>query len=89
MSTAQLRQQGKALIDSLSAPQLRVASEFLAFVKSRDLDPAALELLFDTAIASATCAWSIPSTIKPSPSSSLPSQSEAMCTGKPPSLVQP
>jgi hypothetical protein len=45
MSTAQLRQQAKALIDELSTPQLRVASEFLAFVKSRELDPATLELL--------------------------------------------
>jgi hypothetical protein len=45
MSTAQLRQQAKALIDDLSTTQLRVASEFLAFVKSRELDSATLELL--------------------------------------------
>jgi len=45
MSTAQLRQQAKALIDDLSTTQLRVASEFLAFVKSRELGPATLELL--------------------------------------------
>lgn len=45
MSTAQLRQQAKALIDDLSTDQLRIASEFLAFVKSRELDSATLELL--------------------------------------------
>ena len=43
MSTAQLRQQAKAVIDDLSKDQLRVASEFLAFVKSRELDAATLE----------------------------------------------
>ena len=41
----QLRQQAKALIDDLSTSQLRVASEFLAFVKSREVDSATLELL--------------------------------------------
>ncbi len=45
MSTIQLRKQAKALIDDLTTPQLRVASEFLAFVKSRELDSATLELL--------------------------------------------
>ena len=45
MSTVQLRQQAKDLIDDLSTRQLRVASEFLAFVKSRELDSATLELL--------------------------------------------
>jgi hypothetical protein len=45
MSTARLRQQAKALIDDLSSTQLRVASEFLAFLKSRELDAQALELL--------------------------------------------
>ncbi len=45
MSTSELRQQAKALIDDLSISQLRVASEFLAFVKSRELDAATLELL--------------------------------------------
>jgi hypothetical protein len=45
MSTVQLRQQAKSVIDDLSNDQLRVATEFLAFVKSRDLDPATLELL--------------------------------------------
>ncbi|HEV7302168.1 MAG TPA: hypothetical protein VGN72_22715 [Tepidisphaeraceae bacterium] len=45
MSTATLRKELKAMVDELSTPQLRVASEFLAFVRSRDLDPATLELL--------------------------------------------
>ena len=45
MGTAQLRQQTRALIDDLSVAQLRVASEFLAFMKSRDLNAATLELL--------------------------------------------
>ena len=45
MSAVQLRQQAKALIDDLSTTQLCVAAEFLAFVKSRDLDSATLELL--------------------------------------------
>ena len=33
------------MIDDLSTAQLRVASEFLAFVKSRELDAATRELL--------------------------------------------
>ena len=45
MSMAQLRNQAKALIDDLSTTQLRIASEFLAFVKSRELDSTTLELL--------------------------------------------
>ena len=45
MSTVQLREQAKAVIDNLSTNQLRIASEFLAFVKSRELDSATLELL--------------------------------------------
>lgn len=45
MSTVQLRQQAKALIDMMSGTQLRVASEFLAFVKTRESDAATLELL--------------------------------------------
>jgi hypothetical protein len=45
MSTGTLRRQAKALIDDLSSAQLRIASEFLAFVKSRELDPATRELL--------------------------------------------
>jgi hypothetical protein len=45
MSTVELRQEAKALIDVMSGAQLRVASEFLAFVKERHADAAALELL--------------------------------------------
>jgi hypothetical protein len=45
MSTVQLRRKAKAVIDDLSSAQLRVASEFLDFVKSRELDSASLELL--------------------------------------------
>ncbi len=45
MSTLTLRKNAKALIDTLSPVQLRAASEFLAFVKSREPDPATLELL--------------------------------------------
>jgi hypothetical protein len=45
MSTVELKRKAKAVIDDLSPPQLRVASEFLAFVKSRELDSATLELL--------------------------------------------
>ena len=45
MSTVALRQETKALIDDLSGAQLRVASEFLAFVKDRQTDAATLELL--------------------------------------------
>jgi hypothetical protein len=45
MSTVELRQEAKALIDDLTGAQLRVASEFLAFVKDRRIDAATLELL--------------------------------------------
>jgi hypothetical protein len=45
MSTLVLRQEAKALIDTMSRAQLRVASEFLAFVKTRETDAATLELL--------------------------------------------
>jgi hypothetical protein len=45
MSTVELRQEAKALIDTLSKSQLRVASELLAFVKTGDTDAATLELL--------------------------------------------
>jgi hypothetical protein len=45
MSTVELRQEAKALIDVMSGAQLRVASEFLAFVKNRQTDAATLELL--------------------------------------------
>lgn len=45
MSTIELRQEAKALIDDMSGAQLRVASEFLAFVKDRPTNAATLELL--------------------------------------------
>jgi hypothetical protein len=45
MSTVALRQEAKALIDAMLGTQLRVASEFLAFVKTRKTDAATLELL--------------------------------------------
>jgi hypothetical protein len=45
MSNVALRQEAKALIDTLSEEQLRVASEFLAFVKARESGSATLELL--------------------------------------------
>jgi hypothetical protein len=45
MSTVELRQEAKALIDAMSGPQLRVASQFLAFVKAQEADAATLELL--------------------------------------------
>jgi hypothetical protein len=50
MSTVRLRRQAKSMIDALSPAQLRVASEFLAFIKTRsaaaaDHDDATLELL--------------------------------------------
>lgn len=45
MSTVTLKRQAKAMIDTMSPAQLQAASEFLAFVKSRDLNPATLELL--------------------------------------------
>ncbi len=45
MSTVELRREAKALIDVMSGTQLRVASEFLAFVKTRKTDAATLELL--------------------------------------------
>lgn len=45
MNTAELKQEAKALIDAMSAAQLRVASEFLALVKRRKADAATLELL--------------------------------------------
>ncbi len=45
MSTVELRQEAKALIDKLSGPQLLVAAEFLAFVKHREANAATLELL--------------------------------------------
>lgn len=45
MRMVELRQEAKALIDVMSAAQLRVAAEFLAFVKDRQTDAATLELL--------------------------------------------
>ena len=45
MSTVALKRQAKALIDAMSPAQLRAASQFLAFVKSREIDSATLELL--------------------------------------------
>lgn len=45
MRTVDLKQEAKALIDTMSGAQLRVASEFLAFVKRREIDAATLELL--------------------------------------------
>jgi hypothetical protein len=45
MSTLEMRKQAKALIDGMSAAQVRVASEFLASVKSGEVDAATLELL--------------------------------------------
>jgi hypothetical protein len=45
MSTLTLKKEAKALIDTMSPAQLRAASEFLAFMKSRELNSATLELL--------------------------------------------
>lgn len=45
MSTISLKRQAKQLIDGMSPEQLRVASEFLAFVKAREADSATMELL--------------------------------------------
>jgi hypothetical protein len=45
MSTLQLKQEAKALIDTMSETQLRAASQFLAFVKTREADASTLELL--------------------------------------------
>lgn len=46
MSTAELKQEAKSLIDTPSAARLRVASEFLAFVRCRELSASTLELLY-------------------------------------------
>jgi hypothetical protein len=45
MSTAELRREARSLIETMSGAQLRVAAEFLAFVKDRRADAATLELL--------------------------------------------
>jgi hypothetical protein len=45
MSSVELRQEGKALLDAMSGTQLRVATAFLEFVMARRTDAATLELL--------------------------------------------
>ena len=45
MSTLELREEAKAMIDVMSGARLRVASELLAFIKDRPTDAATLELL--------------------------------------------
>jgi hypothetical protein len=45
MSTVELRQEAKALIDSMSGAKLKAASGLLAFIKSREANAATLELL--------------------------------------------
>jgi hypothetical protein len=45
MTTVRRRQELRALIDAMSGTQLRVASEFLAFVSSRKIDAVTRELL--------------------------------------------
>jgi hypothetical protein len=45
MSTRTLRREAKAMIDTMSMAQVKVASEFLAFLKTRETDSATLELL--------------------------------------------
>jgi hypothetical protein len=45
MNSVALKKEAKTLIDTMSEAQLMVASEFLAFVKSREADAATLELL--------------------------------------------
>lgn len=45
MSAAQLKNQAKTLIDQMSPAQLRVANEFLSFMKSREVDAETAELL--------------------------------------------
>lgn len=45
MSTVELRRQAKAMIDIMPGAQLRVALEFLAFIRDRQMDAATLELL--------------------------------------------
>jgi hypothetical protein len=45
MSTLELREEAKAMIDVMSGKRLRVASELLAFIKDRPTDAATLELL--------------------------------------------
>jgi hypothetical protein len=45
MSTVQLRREAKSMIDAMSARDLQLAREFLAFVVSRDTNAATRELL--------------------------------------------
>ena len=45
MSTVALRQEAKSMLDGMSADDLRLVREFLAFVKSRDTNAATRELL--------------------------------------------
>jgi hypothetical protein len=45
MSTLALKKVAKELIESMSPAQLKVASEFLAFIKMQPPDAATLELL--------------------------------------------
>lgn len=45
MSTAELRQETKSIIDGMSPGDLRLVREFLAFVTSRDTNAATRELL--------------------------------------------
>ena len=45
MSTLELKREAKFLIDGMSAKDLRLVREFLAFVVSRDTDAATRELL--------------------------------------------
>ena len=45
MSTIQLRRQAKSMIDAMSARDLELVREFLAFVASRDINAATRELM--------------------------------------------
>jgi cobalamin biosynthesis protein CobD/CbiB len=45
MTTVELRQQAKSMIDAMSARDLHLVREFLAFVVSRDTNAATRELL--------------------------------------------
>jgi hypothetical protein len=45
MSTIELREETKALIDMMSGMQLRAASKLLTLIKDRQTDEATLELL--------------------------------------------
>lgn len=45
MSTLELRRQAKSMIDGMSAKDLQLVREFLAFVASRDTNAATRELL--------------------------------------------